>query len=222
MVNEHGSARVFDALAVQLEKVGIEERDLERIKSFADEERRHGVLCGAVVEALGGQARAPALPIVPFPEHEDVDILEAAIRNLLSVSCLSETIAVSLIGAEREEMPEGELKELLTIIYAEECGHANFGWRLLPKLIEKGDSKLLERLDEYLIVAFEHLETHELAHLPLEANPPLEGRALGLCKGTDARELFYATISRIIIPALEQHGFSATMAWNSRHLAREH
>ena len=40
--------------------------------------------------------------------------LEAALRNMLSICCLSETVAVSLIGAERLEMPAGELRKLLT------------------------------------------------------------------------------------------------------------
>jgi hypothetical protein len=203
-----------------LEKVGLNESDLSRVRSFAIEERKHGVLCGAVVEALGGKALAPALPVVPFPEHDEVSPLEAALRNLLSISCLSETIAVALIGAEREEMPEGELRTLLTTIYAEECGHANFGWRLLPKLLAKGDADLTSRLSEYLLVAFEHLETHELAHLPESVNPPEHGKSLGLCRGKDARDLFYATIERVIIPGLEQHNLSARWAWDNREQAR--
>ena len=114
MVNEYGSARVFEGLYEQLKEFDISDHDKERLRSFADDERRHGILCGSVVEALGGEAKAPALPVIPFPEHKDVTPLEAAIRNLLSISCLSETIAVSLIGAERLEMPDGPLKELLT------------------------------------------------------------------------------------------------------------
>ena len=111
MINEHGSARVFEGLAKQLEQLGLDEADLDRVRSFAAEDRKHGVLCGAVVEALGGQALAPALEVVPFPNHDEVSLLEGALRNLISISCLSETIAVALIGAEREEMPEGNSKQ---------------------------------------------------------------------------------------------------------------
>ncbi|MGH7282463.1 MAG: hypothetical protein ACRELY_13130 [Polyangiaceae bacterium] len=50
MVNEHGSARVFEGLARQVARAGL---DHEEVARFADEERRHGILCGAVVEALG-------------------------------------------------------------------------------------------------------------------------------------------------------------------------
>jgi len=69
------------------------------------------------------------------PAHEDAGSpLEAAVRNLLSICCLSETVAVSLIGAERLEMPSGELRDLLTGIYSDEVGHSRFGWRQLGTL----------------------------------------------------------------------------------------
>ena len=217
MVNEHGSAKVFDGLHAQFAKLNVlTNEDLHKLKSFADEERRHGVLCGAVVEALGGEAKAPSLPVVPFPEHPDAGPLEAALRNLISISCLSETVATSLIGAERLEMPEGELKDLLTRIYADECGHANFGWRLLKKLLPPDDAAIRERLGQYLIVAFAHLEQHELKHLPVNATPPPEGAKLGLCSGADARDLFYATVEQIIIVGLENMGIPARKAWDRR------
>jgi len=220
MVNEYGSSRVFEGLYKQLVQLDIAPSDLERLRSFADDERRHGVLCASVVEALGGEAIAPSLPVVPFPEHPDVSPLEGAIRNLISISCMSETVAVSLIGAERLEMPEGPLRTLLTRIYADECAHANFGWRLLGDLLAKGDEEMKERLKPYIQLAFAHLEKHELAHLPVGVQPPPEGVQLGLCSGLDARELFYATIEQIIIPGLTSHGLDAQWAWDTRNEAQ--
>ena len=216
MVNEYGSAQVFEGLYQQLAELDVAQSDLERLASFAEDERRHGILCGSVVEALGGEAIAHSLPVVPFPEHPDVSPLEAAIRNLISISCMSETVAVSLIGAERLEMPEGPLRALLTTIYADECAHANFGWRLLGDLLERGDDNLRERLKSYIQLAFAHVEKHELSHLPVEAQPPKEGLQLGLCSGLDARTLFYATIEQIIIPGLSNQGLDAQWAWDTR------
>ena len=66
MVNEHGSARVFAGLADQLADARLGLLAAEA-RGFAEEELRHGVLCGAVVEALGGEARAESLPDAPFP-----------------------------------------------------------------------------------------------------------------------------------------------------------
>lgn len=212
MVNEYASSRVFAALAEQLAGAGLDSRE---VAAFADEERRHGVLCGAVVEALGGEARA-ILPAAPeFPLHADARTpLEAALRNVLSVCCLSETVAVALIGAERLEMPEGQLRELLTSIWSDEVGHARFGWRLLAEVAATLDGATRARLGDYLEVAFAHLVEHELAHLPLSSRPPPEGAALGLCNGGDARALFFATVEEVIVPALEAHGLPARRAWS--------
>ncbi len=141
---------------------------------------------------------------------------EALLRNLLSISCLSETVAVSLIGAEREEMPEGDLRDLLTRIWADEIGHARFGWRIVNERVPSLSAEVRTRLGQYLAVAFGHLEDHELAHLPAQSCPPKEGAALGLCNGNDARDLFYATVTGVIVPQLEAAGIPAARAWELR------
>ncbi len=216
MVNEHGSARVFTALAAQLERAGFSAEEVAACAAFADEERTHGVLCGAVVEALGGEALAEPLAPEAVPTHDDVDPVEGVLRNLLSVSCMSETVAVSLIGAERITMPPGALRDLLTRIYADEIGHARFGWRIMHREVPRLDDAARRRLDVYLRVAFGHLERHELSHLPIAAAPPPEGAALGLCSGLEARALFQATIDEIIVPQLEALGLRARRAYDTR------
>jgi hypothetical protein len=216
MINEHTSATVFEGLARQLEAAGLEAVLVAECAGFADEERRHGVLCGAVVEALGGEALFVRPDTDEFPEHEDVPRAEAALRNILSISCMSETVAVSLIGAERMEMAAGPLRDLLTSIYADEVGHARFGWRLAGRLAKELTAEGLVRTHAYLSVAFAHLERHELSHLNPDAAPPARGADLGLCNGMDARVLFYDTVTKVIIPGLEALGFQARQAWDSR------
>lgn len=214
MINEYRSGDVFEALADQLVEAELDEASIARCREFAREERHHGVLCGAVVEALGGAAEAELPADAPVPEHADVPRQEAALRNLISVCCLSETIAVALIGLERDEMPDGPLRVLLTTIWADECGHANFGWRRIGALIPE-DAEGRRRVEDYLAVAFAHLEQHELAHFP-ERDPPPGGEAVGLCKGSDARLLLQATVEQVIIPALTSHGLDAERAWARR------
>src|SRR5206468_3657376 len=94
------------------------------------------VLCGSVVEALGGRASASLPNRRPFPEHPHVSARAAALRNVVSICCMSETVAVALIGAERLEMKAGPLRALLTRIYSDEVGHARFGWRVLERAMD--------------------------------------------------------------------------------------
>jgi hypothetical protein len=221
MVNEHGSARVFEGLARQMQRAGLfSAAEVDEVRGFAAEERGHGILCGAVVEALGGAAEATGLPDETFPLHEDAtSALEGVLRNAASVGCLSETVAVALIGAERLEMPAGPLHELLTKIWSEEVGHARFAWRLLQRYVPQLSHEGRASLSAYLRTAFAHLEEHELAHLPLGAVERAGGEALGLCSGKDARALFYGTVTRVIVPGLESLGLAAQAAWDGRHQA---
>lgn len=216
MINEHGSAQVFEQLAAQMARAGFSAEASGACAAFAEEERTHGVLCGAVVEAFGGAAVAPALAEATLPEHEDVSRVEAVLRNVLSVSCLSESVAVALIGAERLRMPEGELRTLLTRIYADEVGHARFGWRLVTAEVPRLDADARARLGAYLAVAFAHLESHELAHLPITGPLPDGAETAGVCDGAEARELFYATVCDVLVPQLEALGLPAERAWRGR------
>jgi hypothetical protein len=217
MVNEYQSAEVFEVVADQLARAGVDAARVAEVRAFAAEERQHGVLCGAVVASLGGQARVEVTPPPEVPLHVDAGPLEAALRNLLSVSCLSETVAVALIGAEREDMPEGPLRELLTGIWADECGHAHTGWKLVAELLPD-DLVIRERLGEYLEIALGHLEQHELAHLPVEASWPPGAEAWGLCSGASARVLFFETVEQVIVPGLERLGLPGERAWANRRL----
>lgn len=218
MVNEHGSSHVFTGLAEQLDALGRTD-DAAACRTFAAEEREHGALCGAVVEAMGGTAQAEVGPPAIVPTHADTTPRAAVIRNLISVCCMSETVAVALIGAERLEMPEGELRALLERIWADEVGHARFGWRYLAHELAGLDSDERAAVARYLPLAFGHLEAHELAHLPVATRWPAEGAAYGLCDGQDARLLFFETVTEVIIPQLEAHGLPAARAWHERRTA---
>lgn len=205
MVNEHGSAVVFEALAAQMANAGYASNLVAECAAFADEERTHGVLCGAVVEALGGEACAPALAQRTLPEHHVTTRRAAVLRNFVSVSCMSETVAVALIGAEKMEMQESgaapELVALLARIHADEIGHARFGWRLLEKTMPELDDAEREAVRRYVPTALEHLREHELAHLP-ERGGFEGGERFGLCRGEDARVLLEETIAEVIVPGL--------------------
>jgi hypothetical protein len=217
MVNEHASGRVFDALAGQLERAGAGAARVTACRGFAEEERTHGVLCAAVAQALGAEARSAARVEGELPAHDDAaSPLEAALRNVLSVSCLSETIAVSIITAEREQMPDGPVRRILSRILADEIGHARFGWTWLAEVAADLDAPTRGRLARYLEVAFAHVEAHELAHLPDTGAPPSDAALVGVCSGREARSIFYETIADAVVPRLEQHGIAADRAWRRR------
>lgn len=208
MTNEYGSARVFDAMADHARSLDFH-FFATLVAEFANEERRHGVLCGAVAQVLGGEAINTALPDATYPRHPDATSpVEGLLRNVMSVCCLSETVAVALIGAELEEMPQGALADRLRSIWADEIGHSRVGWTFFHEHARTLSALERASLGRYLVHALDHLEAHELAHIPPHAVPPTGGERFGMCSGADARTLMYRTIEQVILPSLAQSGIT--------------
>ncbi|MSQ82640.1 MAG: ferritin-like domain-containing protein [Myxococcales bacterium] len=213
MVNEHISARVFGSLLGQAMQAGVCASRLEELAAFASEELRHARQCASAVCALGGEAVAPLPPLPKVPEHADAaDPMEALLRNVISVCCMSETVAVALIRAETLEIGPPTLRKVLDSILADEVGHARWGWTLLREVAQP-DPQLCQRLDRYLPVAFEHLVIHELAHLPAHDGWGQSTAQIGVCSGEAARALFFDTVGQVIAPGLDDCGLAGTVAW---------
>jgi hypothetical protein len=212
MVNEHISSRVFAALLQQLMAAGVAPRWQAKVAEAASDELRHGRQCAAMVHALGGDACATIEHLAPVPAHDDASPLEAALRNVLSISCLSETVAVALIGAERLRAEPDVTEGVLSHILADEVRHAALGWGLLESLSAGLDDDVRAGLNAYLVVAFRHLFAHELAHLPAGPTPSEAASDVGVCDGDEAVALFVETVTDVIVPRLEALGFAAEAA----------
>ncbi len=221
MVNEHISSRVFAALLPQMMKAGVRPALQAKVAKMIADELRHARSCAAVVAALGGEARAELPYLEDVPEHRDAAPLEALLRNVLSICCLSETVAVALISAEYFELESSAIGDVLKHILADEVRHARFGWELLDEVMPSVDDATRSRLNEYLEVAFQHLHDHELAHLPACGQLSDNAARAGVCDGFAARALFFDTIDDVIVPGLQAHGLSAKKAWRAVSRASE-
>jgi hypothetical protein len=213
MVNEHVSAQVFAGLVPQAMAAALPGHLQAQLPKAIADEYRHAEQCAAVVMALGHEAVAPLPPIQPLPVHEDVGPLEGFLRNCLSVGCLSETIAVSIIRAEHAEMEGTPLGELLGSILADEVQHARLGWTVLGLLAPRLDDAARERMSEYLEDAFLHQLQYEIPKLPVNSGLRPELGLAGVCDGGAARALFFDTFAVVIVPKLEEVGFKAELAW---------
>lgn len=225
MVNEHISARVFAALIPQLMRAGVAPNIQAKFADAIAEEMSHGRQCAAVVTALGGEAFATVGELSEVPTHADATPVEAVLRNVLSISCLSETVAVALIGAERLRAGVDGIQDALANILADEVRHARVGWSVVEDLAPGLDDPTRVRLDRYIVIAFRHLLAHELAHLPTGPAPSELAESVGVCDGREGRTLFFDTVETVIIPRLESLGFAAQSAWQragGTELASEH
>lgn len=212
MVSEHASARVFGAIVDRLMRAGVRRRHIVAVADMVGQELEHALLCARVVVALGGEAHADLPRLPPMPEHADALPIEAALRDIISVSCCSETVAVALVATEREQAGTPELRWILERILADEVKHARLGWKLLDELGPDLDPGMKRRLSAYLVAAFEH-QIH--FHAPFLAMPSASDRAvsLGAPDGPSNWEVFVQTIESTTVPGLERHGLAARRAW---------
>lgn len=199
MTDVLASARRLDELAKQLPAADLEDLVAEA-ERLADEERRQGALYGAVLETLGGEPIAAIEPVEEPVLHVDATPLEVVLRGTIGICCVGETVAAALLGAERFETPEIELRRLLTEVWRDEIGHSRFGWRLLARVSPTLDRPTKERLGSYLDGAFARLVEHQLACAPSRT---------AWSVGVDV-------VDRTVVPALEMYGLEAAKAW-ARH-----
>lgn len=217
MVNEHISARIFSGLVYDLMRAGYHGAPLFEASAMAREELTHARLCATVVRALGAAPVADLPELLPLPDHLADDAArtprEALAMNLLSVACLSETVAVAQISAERDAS-DPALADVLTRILADEVGHARLGWALLDELVPAMTTDERTRLSAYLAVALAALAEHQrnVGADPRSCPGPAL-RALGVCDGRLQHAIYLDTVEDIILPRLAALGLDGENAW---------
>ncbi len=220
MVSEYVSSRVFGILSAQALRAGLSHRVVEELARMCGEEIDHARRCARVVAAFDEAAVAPLPDLPPVPMHEDVGPLEGLLRNLLSVSCCSETTAVALVGAEHEVASTPELRSELQRILADEVGHARIGWRILDDV--SLDDALRDRLGAWMVACFTHQLDYHRGSLAMGSVSDA-ALAVGTPDGPANFALFVATMESVTVPGLEARGIGAKRAWElalGRQLAR--
>ncbi len=224
MVNEHHSAAVFAGLLPQLMEAGATLDVKTAVLRMSMDELRHGALCAEVAEALGGKPSVEVELSTPsLATHPGVTPAERALRNVIFIGCLAETIAVAFTAEERDCTEDPYVKRVITQISADETLHARFGWDYSSRVAPHMTEEHLGRTSRWLRTAFAYLEREEMLEVPNVAPPSEvlrdEGLALGVCDNRQTRELFYETVESVIVPGLEAVGLTAREAWASRRAA---
>ena len=198
MVHAHVASRLFAGLVPQMMRAGIESGFQAATAEAVVNELRHARLCGAVVEALGGQARAPLPDVCDVPRHDGVSPLEGLLRNVLSIICLDETVVVAQLENRHRNASESTMRRVIAEILDDEINHSRLGWRLLQGLAPRIDAGMRERLGAYLVPAFARLFDEHLGG--------------GGSNGVDSKTVFVDVINEVIVPRLEAVDFPARAA----------
>lgn len=221
MAHEHHSAAVFSRLLPQLVEAEAALEYKTVALRMAMDELRHAALCGDVVRLLGGTPEIEReLSTETLPEHAGATARERAMRNVLFVSCLSESIAAPLLAAERELASEPHVRTVLEQLAADETLHARFGWAFVRETWALASDAERAGMQRYLPLALGAIEArmHEAMTLELPADAALEDElaALGVTLGDRGRALMDEVVSTVVLPALEALGLDARAAWRDR------
>ena len=213
MLHEHLSAAVFSRLLPQLIEAEAAVDVKMCVLRMAMDELHHSMLCAEVVRGLGGEPAAPAeLATEPLPAHDGVSPRERALRNVLFVGCLSETVALAMLSEEHELATEPFVKRVLAQLVADELTHAKLGWSYVAETWPTLDAAARTRTAAYLPVALAHLATKwaELIRAAGTSSLELDAglRALGITPARDAHELFDATLRTAILPRFAEMGLA--------------
>lgn len=212
MAAEFSSARVFSGLVPQMMAAGLPFEDVCEVTDMARQEIEHGLQSARVYAALDGVPLSALPPLDPVPAHDRFSSLEAVLRNVISISCCGETLAVAVIGAERDRAEMHALHEILTRILSDEVGHARFGWRLLRDVGSAMNDEMKRRLSAYLVAVFER----DLRVMRRYADGPeasFAALAVGASDGPLAWSTFLDTANEVTIPGLERFGIKARWAF---------
>lgn len=212
MAAEFASARVFSGLVPQLMAAGLPYEDVREVTDMARQEVEHGLQSARVLAALGGVPVSALPPLDPVPAHDGLPPLEAVLRNVIAINCCGETLAVAVIGAERERTAIAQLREVLTGILADEVGHARFGWRLLRDVGPALDGEMKRRLSAYLVAVFER-DLCIMQRCADGSEASFAALAVGASDGPLAWSTFLGTANEVTIPGLERSGLKARWAF---------
>lgn len=134
---EYASACITQELVLWLMQIAASPDLIEDGLAIVKDELAHAELSMKAYLAAGGAAapvldRArlclPRMPAAPL-EH---DVLRACV----DVFCLGETVAVPLFKNLRERCTEATARDVMTRVLRDEVRHRDFGWTLLPWLLE--------------------------------------------------------------------------------------
>jgi hypothetical protein len=223
--HEHHSSTVFSQLLPFLIAAEAPLDFKTCVLRMAMDELRHAGLCGAVVEALGGDPRVEAdLVVGVLPTHADTTPAVAALRNVFFICCLNETVAISVLNHEAELATEPLVGLAVAQLAADESLHGRFGWQYLGHVWPGLSATERRDFQAYLGPAFAYLEAELFGDVDparLAARPADHDLwALGVRDAASTWDLFQATFDEIIVPTLESYGLPARQAWEGHRTPR--
>lgn len=191
----------FTRIAEGLEREHAPGQLLAAAVVAADDERRHGELCGELASDYGeappprADAQRPLAPRSMGPS-------EALAYDVVAQCCVAETESVATVTSLIRRAEPSAVQQVLVAIGRDEVRHAQLGWAFVAWASQRRGLRFLgPYLPSMMAPAAEGLfEPHA---------PGADDAALarhGVLPRQEQRALFLATMEQVVLPGLERAG----------------
>lgn len=218
MANEYESTTVFSAVAGQLVDAEAPLDATAVMLRMAQDELRHTELCAQVAEAMGVPARVNRdVAQARIASHTNVSRREAALRNVLFTTCISEMFSVAYLTASLERCEDPFLRFATRQLLADEVLHGRFGFAYLEaeRHALEEDEMTRRSLEGYLRFVFAYAEQDFTGRRGFPRTTPAEEK-LGAVSDEEVGDLYRATMAHAVVPAFEACGLRASEAFERR------
>lgn len=213
---EYRSTAIAQHLTLWLIQSGASPDLIKLGMRIAADELAHADLSHRTYEAAGG-SDMPQIgrETLYLRRHEDQPLELDVTRVCVDVFCIGETVAVPLFSKLREECVVPVARRVLDRVLRDEVRHRDFGWTLLPWLLEHPLAPLVRQTIERELPSF-------FARIRSVYAPPgaaarqtisADDRAWGLMPPAKYAQVLRRALDRDWIPRFSRLGIDANKAW---------
>jgi hypothetical protein len=208
-VSEHRAIGIFQLYGLDLLAAGAPAEVLSLACRAALDEVRHAELFARLTSIYSGAPETPPPGIPPLSEDPSISLERQVAREALHLSIGSETYSAILLGEKRERARDPVVRDVLSVVLADEIWHARMGWSLLEAQLRGPDAAgLREFLQAELAPLFDDLTAAMFGDpraLPAPSLAPAErplAEAHGWTAARDEYALFRAALDEVWAPGL--------------------
>lgn len=213
---EYRSAAITQHLTLWLIQSGASPDLIKAGMRIASDEIAHADLSHRAYVAAGGDSMPQITrESLQLRRHEDDPLEIDVTRVCVDVFCIGETIAVPLFSKLRQECTVPAARRVLDRVLRDEVRHRDFGWTLLPWLLEHPmHQQIRATIERELPMWFQRIRS---VYSPpgAEARQQIsaEDRAWGLMPPAKYVEVLRRALDRDWVPRFQRLGFDARRAW---------
>ena len=202
---EREAAQVFADLAVELGAAGFPAALVRLAEEAARDEEEHAGRCRHIVDAHHpGLPPLGRRPPVRLGAHE-LCPRERLLYTAVAVSCVTETLSVSLLGALRGVATDPLIAETIHAILQDEVAHARLGWAVVATEARRTSLAWLTPHLAAMVRAARAEARDEAPATPAAPAPPELSR-YGVLPRPQAIAIMDATVDEVIVPGLRSFG----------------